>query len=471
MKRFIVFSFCLLLILSAFTACGSQTSELTSDMESSAKADTSDVSTSSDDQDSSGRDTEGWGGFTGAFTRSDGSQYHNATLQIKDLGDGVALFGFDIMEGDETEDSAEEMNISGVFAANSDLTGTYEAISEAGETLYSIYFQLAEDGQILTVTHEGDIAMNPDGTYEWMDAFVEADEGMAMALIENLPTAATSLNSNLGAYTVNYQDGGVLEYFYPVTATFDDTGVVLADFLVTGDLTAVWRIDTEDGVPALVFGEAQTMLDQVVYLESEERPLLDVIMENTTFLQPGMTARLILDSPYPFAFTIAEPLSVYDDVATLSEDGAVTAHSTGTTTMTGTIVIEDGRRNFMIEITVGEAGEISDGQGNALAYWNGLDFGPNLGYAEEYENHGDPGDYMNAAEAAKHIFNALKADSYIPKYSDETEYTMVLVNMDDIGGEPCYIYRMDNISLGCAYAYQSGTIYYEKFDGAWVRAE
>ena len=184
-----------------------------------------------------------------------------------------------------------------------------------------------------------------------------------------------------------------------------------------------------------------------------------------------MTAKLILDSSYPFAFTIAEPLSVYDDVATLSEDGAVTAHSTGTTTMTGTIVIEDGRRNFMIEITVGEAGEISDGQGDDLAYWNGLDFGPNLGYAEEYENHGDPGDYMNAAEAAKHIFNALKADSYIPKYSDETEYTMVLVNMDDIGGEPCYIYRMDNISLGCAYAYQSGTIYYEKFDVAWVQAE
>ncbi len=472
MKRFIAVSICVLLIFTTFTACGSEEKRSGSDSEDIGNADMPVTSGTPDDQDGADSgDAVGWGGFSSAFTRAGGSQYSNATLQIKDLGDGTALFGFDMMEGSESEDSAEEMNISGVFVADSDLTGTYEAISETGETLYSIYFQLAEDGQILTVTHEGSIAMNPDGTYEWIDAFVEADAGMAIALIENLPTAVTSLNGNLGAYTVRYQDSGVLDYFYPVTATFDDTGAVLADFLVTGDLTAVWRIDTEDGVPALIFGEAQTMLDQVVYQESEAVPLLGVIMENGTFLKPGTSAKLLLDSPYPFASTIAEPLSVYDDVATVDEDGVVTAHSAGTTTITGTIVVEDGRRNFMLDITVGEEGEVSDSDEDDLAYWNGFDFGPNLGYAEEYQNHSDPGEYKNAAEAAKLTFEALKSDSRIPEYSDDTEYTMVLVSIADIKGEPCYFYRLDEEGVGCAYAYQSGNVYYEESGGAWVQAD
>ncbi|MFT3983634.1 MAG: hypothetical protein QM697_06985 [Lachnospiraceae bacterium] len=484
MKRFIAVSMCVLLVFTSFTACGSEAKQSGSELEDIGNVDKPVTPGTPDVQDGPDNGAAaGWGGFSSAFTRADGSQYNNATLQIKDLGDGAALFGFDMMEGSETEDSAEEMNISGVFVANSDLTGTYEAISETGETLYSIHFQLAEDGQILTVTHEGSIDLNPDGTYEWMDAFVQADEGMAIALIENLPTAATSLNGNLGAYTVSYQDSGVLDYFYPVTATFDDTGAVLADFLVTGDLTAVWRIDTEDGVPALLFGEAQTMLDQVVYWEPEESadseaetspeasPLLDVMMENGTFLRPGTTGKLLLDSPYPFAFSIAEPLSVYDDVATVSEDGVVTAHSAGTTTITGTIVVEDGRRSFMMDITVGEEGEEPDAEGDDLAYWNGLDFGPNLGYAEEYENHADPGEYMNAAEAAKQTFNAMKSGSHIPEYRDDTEYTMVLVSIADIKGEPCYLYRLDDEGVGCAYAYQSGNVYYEESGGAWVQAE
>lgn len=373
MKRLIATLFCALMVLVPLTACEGGTGVSGSVSSDSASVEMPVASNADDDHQNNPSDDEafgeGWDGFTSAFARSDSSQYNNATLQIKDMGGGVALFGINIMEGSESAEQAEEVNISGAFIANSDLTGTYEAINEAGETLFDIHFKLAQDGQSLTVTHEGDMPMSPDGTYEWVDAFVEADAGMAKALLENLPTAATSLNSNLGAYTVNYPESWVLNYFYPVTATFDDTGAVLADFIVTDDLTAVWRLDTEDGVPALIFGEAQTMLDQVVYLEPEENgepeaeilpeavPLLDVGMEAGTFLEPGTTAKLILDSPYPFPFTIAEPLSVDDSVATVGEDGVVTAHSAGMTTIMGTIVIEDGRRGFMLDITVGKEGE------------------------------------------------------------------------------------------------------------------
>lgn len=121
---------------------------------------------------------------------------------------------------------------------------------------------------------------------------------------------------------------------------------------------------------------------------------------------------------------------------------------------------------FFVTHADGNGGETGD-----LAYWNGFNFGPNLGYNEEYENRSDPGEYVNAAEAAKRTFDALKSGTHIPQYSDDTEYTLVLVNMDDIEGEPCYIYRLDDIQFGCAYAYQSGNVYYEKSDGAWVRTE
>ncbi len=490
MKRLIAILLCSILIIVTFTACGSQTNlpepDPSGSVNADTPADTPDTSDTTGGQDNDNADAaswEGWGGFTSSFARSDSSQYNNATLQIKDLGDGIALFGFDIMEGSESTDRAESVNISGAFIANSDLTGTYEGINESGETIFSINFQLAKDGQKLTVTHEGDIAMNPDGTYNWLEGFIEADEGMAKALLENLPTAVTSLNSNLGAYTVNYPDSSILNYFYPVTATFDDTGAVLADFLVAGDLSSVWRLDTENGVPVLIFGEAQTMLDRVVYLEPEEGidseaeilpeaiPLLDVIMEDGTFLKPGTTAKLMLDSPYPFAFTIAEPLSVHDDVATVSKDGVVTAHNHGMTTISGTIVVEDGKRGFTLDITVGKEGDAFELElSSDLPYWNGLDFGPNLGYAEEYQIQSDPGDYANAAEAAKLTFDALKSGGNIPKYSDSTEYIMVLINIDDIKGEECYIYRLDDTGSNCAYAYQSGNVYYKEAGGEWKQA-
>jgi len=110
-----------------------------------------------------------------------------------------------------------------------------------------------------------------------------------------------------------------------------------------------------------------------------------------------------------------------------------------------------------------------------LPYWNGFDFGVNLEYIEEYEIMGDPGEYMNAAEAAKYTFDIARDNDNIPEYNDSTEYTMVLVDLDeDIGGEECYVYRLDIDepagTLGAAYAcaYQSGNIYMQGYGGQYI---
>lgn len=254
--------------------------------------------------------------------------------------------------------------------------GVYKCLNADGGTVYSIRFERSEDGQLITVTHTGDIPMNPDGEYDWVDWRIESDAGFAVALLENLPTAATSLNSNSGAYTINYPEESVLNYFYPVTATFDDTGAVLAEFLVCADMSAVWRLDTEDSEPALIYGTAQDMLDMVVYPELEEdldgdggildsdallAPLLNVIVEGGAFMKPGDSAMLKLDSPYPFPCSFELAISQNDEIATVDENGVITAHSPGTTTIfSGNVVIGEAKRGFWIDLIVGEEGEPGD---------------------------------------------------------------------------------------------------------------
>ena len=159
----------------------------------------------------------------------------------------------------------------------------------------------------------------------------------------------------------------MLNYFYQVTVTFDDTGAVLAQFIVTDDLTAVYRLDTEDGIPALIYGEAQTMLDRIIYLDNENMgeeaqfdgavPMLPVILEGGTWLKPDARVKLALESPYPFACTFEDVLVTDDDVAAVSADGIVTAGVTGTATITGTLVVDDGKTGFSIEIIVANEGE------------------------------------------------------------------------------------------------------------------
>ena len=99
----------------------------------------------------------------------------------------------------------------------------------------------------------------------------------------------------------------------------------------------------------------------------------------------------------------------------------------------------------------------------------------NFEYIEEYEIQGDSGDYLNAAEAAILTFDMVKNNGSIPDYSDNTVYTMVLVDLTDIDGEECYVYRLDvadptgTIGAAYAYAYQSGNVYIQGEGNKWVQ--
>lgn len=313
-----------------------------------------------------------WSGYFGSFARRDSSQFNNATLQIKALDEAVVLFEIDMMEGSESEDQSRTLQIAGTMYIEDSGEGIYECFREDGSTAYAIRFSRSEDGQTLTVSYTGDLPMNPDGIYDYVDFAIEVNADLCVALLENLPTAATSLNSVNSAYTIQFPEESVLNYFYPVAATFDDTGNILALYLVTDDLSAVWRLDTEDGVPALIYGSAQDMLDKVVYLEPGEEedsdaelsfdaiPLLPVVIDGGGLLTPGTAAEITLDSPYPFPCTFDQLLSANDAIATVDKNGVITAHSPGAVTITGKVVLEDGHRGFMIDLIVGAEGEAGE---------------------------------------------------------------------------------------------------------------
>lgn len=128
-------------------------------------------------------------------------------------------------------------------------------------------------------------------------------------------------------------------------------------------------------------------------------------------------------------------------------------------------------------LIIGNGASAADIGDDDPPWWDGFDFGPNLVYTDEYAIQGDPGEYLNTAEAAKLTFDAMRDNGNIPEYSDDMEYTMTLIDLTDIEGEECYLYRLDvdepsgTVGAAYAYAYQSGNIYMQADGGQWVRPE
>ncbi|MCL1855343.1 MAG: hypothetical protein FWF86_06385 [Clostridia bacterium] len=186
-----------------------------------------------------------------------------------------------------------------------------------------------------------------------------------MAILEHLPTALTSLNRNLGDYTLAYSDEIVANWFYPVTATFDDTGAVLAKFIVARDLSAIYRAD-DDIEAVLIFGSAQPMLNCETYqypddgeMEIVILPLVDVVSGAGLTLAPGGASKLIALLPWEFAHAI-QANSSDPAIITVNEAGEIKAVAAGTATLSGTLTVDDGRKEFELEITVAKEGETAE---------------------------------------------------------------------------------------------------------------
>ncbi len=305
-----------------------------------------------------------WESVSGSYVREDSSQYNNAVLQMKYLSNSCAMFEFRLMEGSESEDIADTLVLPFVLVVGEDGVGRYETLPES-EKPFSIAFALSEDGQSVTVTHTGELSISPDGVYTFIDNSLEVSEVSALAILDHLPTAATSLNHNNGAYTIQYPEELIADWFYPVQAVFDDSGAVLAKFLIAKDLSAVYRAD-DDIEPVLIFGSAQPMLDAETILfrdeedeGGEEAPewadqsqsVVWAELEGGVNLAIGQESRLTVMMPWQLPYTLTAESSD-KSVVDVDENGMVKAVSVGQATISGTITVDDGKKDFSIEVSV-----------------------------------------------------------------------------------------------------------------------
>ncbi len=314
-------------------------------------------------QSTSGVPSEIWKEVFGSFTRQDSSQYKNGVLQMKYLSNSCVMFEFRLMEGSESEVATKTVVIPAVMLVDDNGVGRYESDSDAEKPL-SINFVLSEDGKQVNVTHTGETDISPDGVYIFTNAGMEVSETSATSIINHLSTAATSLNSNVGVYTIQYPESLVSDWFYPVQATFDDTGKVLAQFLVAKDLSAVYRAD-DDITPVLIFGSAQPMLEaETIRWEAPEgseedgvssersyKPLASVELESGTALSMGSSSPLIAVLPWELPYTLTAKSSA-PSVVSVDEKGMVKAVAVGKATISGTLSVDDGTKEFSIDVSV-----------------------------------------------------------------------------------------------------------------------
>ena len=314
-----------------------------------------------------------WETVCGSYAWDESSQYTNSVLSLMWLDKSCVLFEFNLMEGSEAEDSATELTVSGVLNVQEDGSGIYEAASDDGESRLMIAFEISEDGKQVSVSHEGELPISPDGNYTFTDSGMEVSDYSATELVRYLPTDATGLNTDLGAYTLNYPESLVSGWFYPLDATFDDSGECLAKFIVAKDLSAVFRVD--DGMePVLIYGSAQPMMDAETWPEFDDEvnegsvdepaeeisydpyPLVSVGADNGTFLTVGESTALLANLPWDLPFTL-EASSADTSIADVDENGVITAVTPGETSIIGTLTVEDGVKEFEIIINVfGEEG-------------------------------------------------------------------------------------------------------------------
>lgn len=314
-----------------------------------------------------------WETVCGSYAWDESSQYTNSVLSLMWLDNGCVLFEFNLMEGSEEEDSATELTVSGVLNVQEDGSGIYEAAGDDGESRLMIGFEISEDGKQVTVSHEGELPISPDGNYTFTDSGMEVSDYSATELVRYLPTDATGLNTDLGAYTLNYPESLVSGWFYPLDATFDDSGECLAKFIVAKDLSAVFRVD-DDMEPVLIYGSAQPMMDAETWPEFDDEdnegsvdepaveisydpyPLVSVGADNGTFLTVGESTALLANLPWDLPFTL-EASSADTSIADVDENGVITAVTPGETSIIGTLTVEDGVKEFEIIINVfGEEG-------------------------------------------------------------------------------------------------------------------
>lgn len=307
-----------------------------------------------------------WNEVKGTYAKEDNNQYNSGVLSLMYLDNDVVMFEFSMMEGSESQDTSKDFRLAGAFYIDDNGRGIYEH-PKTGNVILT--FDLT--GDKVTVKQTGTLPINVSGEYGFIDNHIQVTEYGAIEILEQLPTAATSLNHNLGEYKLSMSEEMVDGWFYDVKANFVDTKALLAEFYIASDISAVYRVDTD--TPVLIWGSAQPMLDATYLADSDvlygitidennsnannedsiegniETGYVAVTLQNYS-IAVGDSTQVIFKVPgnllYTFTCKSSNP-----EIAEINDKGVITSIGDGETTITGMITIDGAEKPYELTIT------------------------------------------------------------------------------------------------------------------------
>ena len=319
-----------------------------------------------------------WQKAKGSYVWTQSSQFNNGILNILPLEDDIYLYEFKVLRGSESEDSAEEFQTAGTFLLEDNGDGV--ADMSYGDELVQLRFSLHDS--VITATQDGALPLDIQGDYKHNEDSFEVSENAAVALIESLPSAVTSLTAANRPYRLVYADETVDGWFYQVTAIFEPTNDVIARYLVAADLSAVYRNDEGVEEPGLIYGSPENMLAAtrapLVEVEETEAPtvesgelegdteekeqtaeaaaqvsaLVTVAVEEES-LRVGESTEIKAQLPGNVGYTVADLVSENTDVVKV-EGNTLVGVAPGTASVKGNLHLEKGKKPFEVSVTVYE---------------------------------------------------------------------------------------------------------------------
>lgn len=180
----------------------------------------------------------------GSYARENSSQYNNGNLVITDFKEGLKIFEFNILSGNEATDSATTYRLAGILNVDAGKAGVGEFDSIVAGYDGKIKFKLSDDGKMINVTAEGEKNQVYVGSYSYTHADFDISLGLVKAVLEELPGAVTGLTREAGKYTIKLLDNGepLAGEYYEAEAV-NKQGQVIGAYVISKDLQLVLRTD------------------------------------------------------------------------------------------------------------------------------------------------------------------------------------------------------------------------------------
>lgn len=321
-----------------------------------------------------------WQNAQGSYVWTESSQFNNGILNIMPLENDLYLYEFKVVRGSEEEDSTEEFQTAGIFTINEEGDGIAEVRYQDND-IVEIRFVL--NNNVIAAYQDGPLPLDIQGDYKHNEDTFDVSENAAVALIESLTPAVTSLTSANRPYKLVYADETVDGWFYQVTAVHEPSDTVIAKYLVAADLSAVYRNDDGIDEPGLIYGSPLNMLaaqraplveeneieapaiengEQEGDVEEKEAgsedeaqlsPLVAIAPEQES-LRMGEKTKIVAQLPGDIGYSIANLVSQDDKILRVTGDNELEGLAPGTVKVRGKLHLEKGEKAFETKITVYE---------------------------------------------------------------------------------------------------------------------